>query len=305
MIKSLIRENIKEKLEKLNDDISYVVDGQKIDIIVNKVIKKGDGSLDDYSSEKYNEYTVIIDGQKILYKTYGYAGGGWRYWDKEEIYLGEAKIYNDMKSIDEKGPLYINGDYSIQDDKFWVTKYPQNVYNVSENLIIGPNDVYYKPKKDELGFTITKNVKKVARANEVVTFDSLKKIYDDYNSNGQQICDSILDLLKNSVNDNKILPIDDSKYKSLRKTLENILSIKVDEGYIKGIEDELKDIKKMKLIYDNIIQSKKALDKEIDSLNNILEKCLDMAISNEESYEKELEAAKLVLRKKYNKKTTV
>ena len=70
MQRSLVSERIKKKLEKLDNDISYNVDGHEFVIKVNKVIKKGDGSLDDYSSEDYKEYTVIKDGQKMLYKIY-------------------------------------------------------------------------------------------------------------------------------------------------------------------------------------------------------------------------------------------
>lgn len=209
-----------------------------------------------------------------------------------------------MKTARDRDYCYIKDGYNVEKNTIWHTKTSFDVYKVEEDIVKGHWWTYYKPKENEYGFFVEKNIPKKIENPEENVVEQIKQIYDDYNSAGDEIFNSLIETLEKGVKEDTILPIDEEGYKKLKEDLKAILYGGLQEKDIKRLVKELGEIKRYKEIYDSIVGQKDRLHKEIDELNDLLDKCLDLAIQDMEGFEKELEAARKSLSKKYNKKAS-
>ena len=301
MAKQLLHKKNVDKLSQLDSGFfTYVVDGYKVDIFVSKDKLEGRG-LDDFYSKDYTEYSVYINDKQVFYKKKGYKGGGYHSFDYEIFDHDNYHLSSDLKDSDS-GILYSNGIYSLQDYSIWKTSDQNRKYKVRKDIINGPSCAFYVPSKNEYGVHIAKDVDKIIENPEEKAFEKIRKIYDDYNETADEVYGSVIKTIQDNVASEKLLPIREEEIEELKKKLYEILFKKVGDRDIRCTVDTFEEIKDMYLAYQSMNNSKKFLHQELLSFNNILEKCLDLAIKDKEGYESELEAAKKALKIKYNKK---
>lgn len=291
MKKSLIGKDILEKLKKIkkyNGKITYK-DKDNI-LLLDKKYRK----ISQESEEI--DYKLFLNDKLILSKIEGFQNNGEYKYNKEEYYIFDGYIYNDLESNTEL--TFHKDGYIYSNDK---VKGQNTSYEIINNTLISQSsfssiNAYYDIKLKEVGIIINNKKYKIDINYDIES--QIINIIDDYSNKIVELKFKIKQLLEDEIfNKQNALKC----YKKIDNDIDEYLKINFIQNQFDNVVIEVNNIKNIYENYLNYIYNAELNLVEIYKINLYLEKVLDHQQKQflEEKNQKEFKELKKQLMKKY------
>ena len=288
---SLLRKDVLDRLKIFNGKIKYK---DRNDILVLEgIYKKIPNEMEEIV------YKFFLNDKILLLKTKGYQNNGGYRWNKEEFYILDGYIYNDLNSNSEA--IFHKDGYIYSNDR--VSGNNVN-YEVNDNLFVAiPSlsliNVYYDFKTKEIGIMINDRKYKIDENIDIEV--QVKTFLEDYYNKVEDIKSKIKVLLTDEIfNKQK----SEKCYKIIGNTIDEYLNLELSSNQLDNIINEINNIR---FIYDNYIDYKYNAEiklSKIYKVSTLMERLLigHERKQKEQEYEIEYKELKKQLMRKYSLK---